>query len=174
MAILPIITVPDKRLRKISEPVSQVTDELRQLAEDMLDTMYDAPGVGLAAIQVGHPVRLLVIDAANKEDMPPNPMVIFNPEIIAASEETNFYEEGCLSVPEYFADVERPLTCTVRYLSKDNEQKELECTDFLATVIQHEMDHLEGKMFIDYLSKLKRDRVVKKLTKQAREKATAS
>ncbi len=174
MAILPIITIPDKRLRKISLPVEKVTSEHRKLAKDMLDTMYDAPGVGLAAIQVGHPIRLLVIDANQKEDMPPNPMVIFNPEIIATSEETNIYEEGCLSVPEYFAEVERPLTCTLRYLTQDNEHKEMDCTNFLATVIQHEMDHLEGKMFIDYLSKLKRDRVIKKLTKQAKEKALTS
>ncbi len=171
MALLPIITIPDKRLRKVSAPVAEVTDELRVLAKDMLATMYDAPGVGLAAIQVGAPIRLLVIDASNKEDAPPNPMILFNPEIIESSEETNLYEEGCLSVPEYFAEVERPLTCTVRYLNEHNEEKQLECTEFLATVIQHEMDHLEGKMFIDYISKLKRDRVVKKLTKRAKEQA---
>lgn len=170
MAILPIISIPDARLREVSQPVEKVTDALRQLAKDMLETMYDAPGVGLAAIQVGKPIRMLVIDPARTEEETPAPMVFFNPEIIEASEETGIYEEGCLSVPEYYAEVHRPLTCTVRYLDEENQTQELYCDGFLATVIQHEMDHLDGKLFIDYLSKLKRDRVIKKLTKIHKEK----
>ena len=170
MTILPILSIPDPRLREISKPVEKITDSLRKLADDMLETMYDAPGVGLAAIQVGHPVRLLVADPTQDESAPRNPMIFFNPERIDASEETGICEEGCLSVPAYYAEVRRPLSCTVRYLDVDGKQQELFCEGFTATVIQHEMDHLDGKMFIDYLSKLKRDRVIKKLTRLHREK----
>ena len=167
MAIRPILTAPDPRLREVSKPADKVDDALRALMDDMLETMYDAPGIGLAAIQVGVPLRVIVMDLAG-EDEEPAPRFFVNPEILDPSEETSLYQEGCLSVPEYFEDVERPATCRVRYLDYDGKEQILEAEGLLATCIQHEMDHLEGVLFIDHLSRLKRDRILRKLKKERR------
>jgi len=167
MAIRQILTAPDKRLRQISEPVSQVDDALRALMDDMLETMYDAPGIGLAAIQVGEPLRVIVMDLAG-EGEEPQPRYFVNPEIIDPSEDVNVYEEGCLSVPEYFDEVERPSRCRIKFLDYDGKEQTIDAEGMLATCIQHEMDHLEGVLFIDHLSRLKRDRVLKKLKKDQR------
>lgn len=167
MAILPIITIPDPRLRKVSEPVERVDDEIRRVLDDMLETMYDAPGIGLAAIQVAVPKRMLVVDTG-KTPEERNPIFIVNPEIVWASEELSTYNEGCLSVPEYFEDVKRPAKVRVRHLDRDGAVREFDADGLLATVVQHEMEHLEGGLFIDHLSRLKRERIVTKLTKQAR------
>ena len=169
MALLPIIEVPDPRLRLISQPVAEVTDELRALIDDMFDTMYDAPGIGLAAIQVGVPKRIVVMDLQEKEDEEGKPIreprVFINPEILDPAEEQSVYTEGCLSVPEQFAEIERPAQCRVRWLDETGAEHDELFTGLLATCVQHEMDHLEGVVFIDYLSKLKRDMILKKLTK---------
>lgn len=167
MAIRPILTAPDPRLREVSKPVQTVDDELRALMDDMLETMYDAPGIGLAAIQVGVPLRVIVMDLADKEEEPA-PRFFINPEILDPSEGTALYEEGCLSVPDFYEEVERPAACRVQYLDYDGKEQLLEAEGLLATCIQHEMDHLEGVLFIDYLSRLKRDRVLKKLKKEQR------
>ncbi|MEO0391627.1 MAG: peptide deformylase [Pseudomonadota bacterium] len=164
MALLPIVTVPDKRLRVKCTPVTAVTDEHRRLLDDMLETMYDAPGVGLAGPQVGVTERLLVLDPAEPEETP-RPFKIINPEIIAASEAKSSFNEGCLSVPEQYADIERPAVVTVRYLDENGKQHEIEADGFLATVIQHEMDHLDGVLFVDYLSGLRRNMLIKKAQK---------
>ncbi len=164
----PILILPDARLRVKSEPIATVDDTVRQLADDMLETMYDAPGIGLAAIQIGIPKRLLVLDIS-REDEPRNPLVVINPEIVFASEERSVYQEGCLSIPEYYEDVERPARIGLRFLDRDGAEREIEADGLLATCLQHEIDHLNGVLFIDYLSKLKRDRVVKKFQKQARQ-----
>jgi len=163
MAILPIIEVPDQRLREKSKPVEAVTDDLRKLMDDMLETMYDAPGIGLAAIQVGVAKRIVVMDIG--EDDRPEPRYFVNPEITWASDEMANYKEGCLSVPEHYADVERPARCTIKYMDYDGKAHEVDADGLLATCIQHEMDHLEGILFIDHLSSLKRGMIVKKLTK---------
>lgn len=170
MAILPIIRLPDPRLRLVSEPVARVDGEILQLLDDMLETMYDAPGVGLAAIQVAVAKRVIVADTA-RGDEPKNPLVFVNPQIVWASEELSVYQEGCLSVPEYYEDVERPARVRVRYLDRNAETQEIEADGLLATVLQHEIDHLEGGLFIDHLSRLKRERVVKKFAKAARERS---
>ncbi len=167
MAIRKILTAPDPRLREKSKPVDRVDDDLRALMDDMLETMYDAPGIGLAAIQVGVPSRVIVMDLA-KEDEEPAPRFFVNPEILDPSDELAVYEEGCLSVPEYFDEVERPARCRVRYLDYHGEEHILDTEGLLATCIQHEMDHLEGVLFIDHLSRLKRERVLKKLKKEQR------
>jgi len=167
MAIRDIIILPDKQLRLVSTPVEKVTADVRKLAEDMLETMYDAPGIGLAAIQVGIPQRLITMDLAKKEG-PPNPRVFINPEITWSSEDLSVYEEGCLSIPEYYEEVERPATVRIRYLDLDGKTVEEEASGLFATCIQHEIDHLNGVLFVDYLSKLKRDRVMKKFTKIAK------
>ena len=167
MAIRPILTAPDPFLRQISKPVDRVDDALRALMDDMLETMYDAPGIGLAAIQVGVPVRVIVMDLAG-EGEEPEPRYFVNPEILDPSEEMSVYQEGCLSVPEFFDEVERPARCRVRYLDYHGAEQVLEAEGLLATCIQHEMDHLEGVLFIDHLSRLKRDRVLKKLKKEQR------
>ncbi len=167
MAIRPIITAPDPRLRQVSKPVDGVDDALRALMDDMLETMYDAPGIGLAAIQIGEPVRVIVMDLAG-EDEEPAPRYFVNPEILDPSEDMNIYEEGCLSVPDYVDEVERPATCRVKFLDYDGNEQVLEAEGLLATCIQHEMDHLEGVLFIDHLSRLKRERVLKKLKKEQR------
>jgi peptide deformylase len=171
MAIRPILTVPDPRLKLKSKPVEGgVTDALRRLMDDMLDTMYDAPGIGLAAIQIGEPVRVIVMDLAKKgEERAPRFFV--NPEIIWASEETSTYEEGCLSVPEFFDDIARPARVTLRYLNYQGETVAEDAEGLFATCIQHEMDHLEGVVFIDHLSRLKRDSAVRKVKKVMRERA---
>jgi peptide deformylase len=170
MTIRPLIILPDPLLRQVSKPVERVDDELRKLADDMLATMYDAPGIGLAAIQIGIPLRMLVIDLA-KEDEAPDPHVIINPEIVARGDEVNVHEEGCLSIPDYYAEVERPDTVTVRYLDKEGKPREMAADGLMATCLQHEFDHLNGVLFIDHISKLKRDMVVRKFKKLAREKA---
>ena len=167
MPLREIIILPDKQLRLVSEPVAKVTAEVRRLAEDMFETMYDAPGIGLAAIQVGVPQRLITMDLAKKEG-PPNPRVFINPEITWSSEEKATYEEGCLSIPEYYEEVERPAKVRVRFTDLDGKVHEEEAEGLFATCIQHEVDHLNGVLFVDYLSKLKRDRVLKKFTKAAK------
>ena len=173
MAIRPLVILPDPRLRLKSAPVDKIDDEVRRLADDMLETMYDAPGVGLAAIQIGEPRRLVTIDTA-KKDEERRPIVLVNPEIVWTSEETSTYEEGCLSIPEYYEEVERPARVKVRYTDLDGQAVEVEAEGLLATVVQHEIDHLDGVLFIDHLSRLKRERVVKKFVKAAkREQADA-
>lgn len=167
MAKLEIITVPDPRLREVCKPVERVDDEIATLMDDMLETMYAAPGIGLAAIQVAVAKRVIVVDVA-REDEEPQPLQLANPEIIWASDDLVVHQEGCLSVPDYFDDVERPSRVKVRYLDRDNETREIEADGLLAVCLQHEIDHLDGALFIDYLSKLKRDRVVKKFQKQVR------
>ncbi|MEH6720340.1 MAG: peptide deformylase [Aurantimonas endophytica] len=172
MTIRPLIILPDPILRQASKPVERVDAAVNSLADDMLATMYDAPGIGLAAIQVGEPLRLLVIDVA-KEDEEKAPRVYLNPEILTQSDEMNVYEEGCLSIPDYYAEVERPAGVTVRYLGLDGKLHEEKADGILATCLQHEIDHLNGVLFIDHISKLKRDMVVKKFTKAAARKTTA-
>lgn len=167
MSIRPILTAPDPRLREVSKPVDKVDDELHALMDDMLDTMYDAPGIGLAAIQIGVPKRVIVMDLAGEEEEPA-PRYFVNPEILDPSDDTNLHEEGCLSVPEFFDAVERPSRCRVKYLDYDGKEQILDAEGLLATCIQHEMDHLEGVLFIDHLSRLKRDRILKKLKKEQR------
>ena len=167
MAKLPIITLPDPMLRKLSKPVEGVDEELRRLADDMLETMYAAPGVGLAAIQVGVPRRLVVLDVAD-EDEKPQPLVLFNPEIVALGSETQVHEEGCLSIPDFRVEIERPASLTLRYIDRDGNPREMDAEGLLATAIQHEINHLDGKLIIDFLSPLKRDIVVRKFKKQSR------
>ncbi len=182
MSIKPIILIPDPILRVHSKPVEQVDDQLRGFLDDMLDTMYDAPGIGLAAIQVGEPLRVVTVDVSPKaengqenddaaEDIEPakNPIFLINPEIVWQSDETSVYEEGCLSIPEYYADVERPESCRVKFVDREGKQQELEASGILATCIQHEVDHLDGVLFVDHISKLKRDMVIKKFTKSAKQ-----
>jgi peptide deformylase len=167
MAIRSLILLPDPRLKQISAPVTKVTSQIKSLAADMLDTMYDAPGIGLAAIQVGEPHRLVTIDLAKPEE-PRKPVVYINPEVIWSSDEVSTYDEGCLSIPDYYAEVDRPATVRVRFMDIDGAIQEVTAEGLLATCLQHEIDHLNGVLFIDYLSKLKRDRVTKKFAKQAR------
>lgn len=171
MTIRPIVILPDPKLRVVSEPVTEITDEIRQLAEDMLETMYDAPGVGLAAIQIGVPLRMVTMDVSKTEGER-HPMVLINPEITWASEEKRIYEEGCLSIPEYYEEVERPDRVRFRYMNLEGEIVEQEAGDLLATCVQHEIDHLNGVLFIDHLSKLKRDRVMTKFKKAAKREAS--
>ncbi len=167
MAKRPILILPDERLRAIAEPIDKIDDGIRQLAQDMLDTMYDAPGIGLAAPQVGELRRIVVMDLS-KDDEPKAPIVMINPEILSYSDETVTTEEGCLSIPELYYEVERPAEVKVRYTNLEGETVEREAGDRLAICIQHELDHLDGVLYIDYLSRLKRDRVLKKFQKQAR------
>lgn len=189
MAILPILEVPDPRLRVISEPVTEFDDTLKTLVEDMFDTMYDAPGIGLAAIQVGVAKRVLVIDLqepvehhhehgehcnhdhGHDHEVIRNPLVFINPEILGGSEDVSVYNEGCLSVPDQYAEVERPAGVRARWQTLDGEVKEEVIDGMLATCLQHEMDHLEGILFIDHLSRLKREMVLKKLAKARKEAA---
>lgn len=171
MATKPLIYLPDPLLREISAPIERVDDELKSLVEDMLETMYDAPGIGLAAIQVGVPRRVLVIDVHDEKDGK-NPLVFINPEIVSSSDDRRTYEEGCLSIPDYYAEVERPASVVVKHLDLDGEEHELAADGLLATCIQHELDHLDGVLFVDYLSKLKRSMVIKKFTKLARQRGT--
>ena len=171
MSLRKIVTLPDAVLRQMSTPVTGVDNSIRSLMDDMLETMYDAPGIGLAAIQVGVPKRVIVMDLAGKDEEP-QPRYFVNPEILWASEELASYNEGCLSVPEIYDDVERPAKIRVRYLDYDGSQKEVEADGLLATCLQHEMDHLKGVLFIDHLSMLKRGMIVRKLTK-AKKRAVA-
>ncbi|WP_394691039.1 peptide deformylase [Hoeflea sp.] len=172
MTIKPLVLLPDPILRQQSLPVERVDAELEGFIDDMLETMYDAPGIGLAAIQVGVPRRLLVIDVAGKDE-PRNPQVFINPEVVDTGDGVNVYEEGCLSIPDYYADVERPETITVKYLGRDGKENTVEADGLLATCLQHEIDHLNGVLFIDHISKLKRDMVVRKFTKLAKQRMTA-
>ena len=164
MTIRKILTEPDPFLRKLSYDVEKVDDEIRKLMDDMLETMYAAPGIGLAAIQIGVPKRVIVIDLSKEEEK--KPLYFVNPKIITKSKDNSTYEEGCLSVPGQFAEVDRPNQCHFSYLDYDGKKKNLKAVGLLATCIQHEMDHLEGILFIDYLSKLKKNYIVKKLSKQ--------
>ena len=172
MAILPILTAPDPRLKVRSAPVERVDAELRRLMDDMLETMYDAPGIGLAAVQVGVPKQVIVMDIA-REGETAEPRCFVNPRIVAASEEMRIAEEGCLSLPEQFADVERPARVTVEYLDYDGAAKTLDADGLLAVCLQHEMDHLTGVLFVDHISKIKRDIILRKLIKARRLKAAA-
>lgn len=171
MAILPILEAPDPRLRTISSPVEAIDDDLQRLIDDMFETMYDAPGIGLAAIQVGVPKRVLVMDLqepeSDEEGAPPvrKPMVFINPEILEDSDELSVYNEGCLSVPDQFAEVERPASIRASWMDRDGRIHEERLEGLLATCLQHEMDHLQGVLFIDHLSRLKRDMLLKKLNK---------
>lgn len=167
----PIILHPDPRLKKTSEPVSDLTDELRALADEMLSTMYEAPGIGLAAPQVGVLSRLIVLDCVKAEGETPRPLIMFNPEVIASSDETNVYEEGCLSIPELFADVTRPAEVDVRWMDENGVEHTEGMDGLWATCVQHEIDHLEGKLFIDYLKPLRRQMMTRKMVKYKREKA---
>ena len=170
MAVLPILEAPDPRLRLVSEPVAEIDDALRRLIADMFETMYDAPGVGLAAIQVGVAKRVVTIDTSKEEGVR-QPRVFIDPEIVWASDEKRVYDEGCLSIPEYYAEVERPDRVRVKFRDLEGQEQEIEADGLLATCIQHEIDHLNGVLFIDHLSKLKRDRVIKRFTKAAKRDA---
>jgi len=167
MALRDILILPDKHLRLVSEPVDRITDEIRALVADMFETMYEAPGIGLAAVQVGVPKRIFTMDLA-KKDEEKKPQVFINPEIIWSSEERTLYEEGCLSIPEIHEEVERPSRVKVRYLDLEGKPHEAEADGLFATCVQHEIDHLNGVLFIDHISKLKRDRIVKKFAKAAK------
>jgi peptide deformylase len=170
MAVRPIITLPDPVLRMKAAPVERMDEELRRLIEDMFATMYDAPGIGLAAPQIGVSRRVIVMDPA-KEDEPKTPLVMLNPEILERSEEMRTHEEGCLSIPEFTAEIERPARTRVAYIDPEGKRQEAELEGIWSTLVQHEIDHLNGVLFIDYLSRLKRDMVVKKLKKQKRAEA---
>jgi len=167
MAPREIIKLPDKRLRQVSEPVKAIDASIRKLAEEMLETMYDAPGIGLAAIQVGIPKRVVTMDLSKKDDQP-HPRVFINPEITWTSDDKAIHEEGCLSIPEYYEEVERPAEVKVKFLDLDGKPHEITARGLFATCVQHEVDHTNGVLFIDYLSKLKRDRVIKKFIKAAK------
>ena len=167
MALRDIIILPDPRLRVVSDPVKEIDADTRKLVADMFETMYGAPGIGLAAIQVAVPKRVVTLDLA-KKDEPLQPQVFINPEITWSSEEKGTYEEGCLSIPEYYEEVERPARVKVKYLDLDGKAHEVEADGLLATCLQHEIDHLNGVLFIDHISKLKRDRVAKKFAKAAK------
>jgi peptide deformylase len=170
MALRDIIILPDKRLRLVSEPVKTIDAELKKLVEDMFETMYDAPGIGLAAIQVGVARRIVTMDLS-KKDEDKEQRVFINPEVVWSSEETRLHEEGCLSIPEFYEEVERPAQVRVKYLDLAGKQQELEASGLLATCLQHEIDHTNGVLFIDHISKLKRDRISKKFTKAAKRAA---
>jgi peptide deformylase len=170
MALREIIRLPDPRLRLVSKPVDKISDEVKTLVADMFDTMYEAPGIGLAAIQVGVPQRVVTLDLARKDE-PRQPQVIINPEILWSAEERSIYEEGCLSIPEFYEEVERPAQVKVRYTDLDGNPHEVEANGLLATCLQHEIDHLNGVLFIDHISRLKRERVIKKFAKAAKREA---
>jgi peptide deformylase len=167
MALREIIKLPDKRLRLKSEPVKRIDAGIRKLVDDLFETMYEAPGIGLAAIQIAVPKRVVTMDLSKKED-DHKPQVFINPEVIWTSDETSKYEEGCLSIPEFYEEVERPAQVKVKYLDIDGNEQEIEASGLMATCLQHEIDHTNGVLFIDYISKLKRDRIVKKFTKAAK------
>ncbi len=169
MALMPIITAPDPRLKAVSKPVETVDDEIRSLMDDMLETMYAAPGIGLAAVQVGVAKRIIVMDLA-KEDEPRSPLFLVNPEITWVSDHDASYEEGCLSLPEHYAEVVRPAAVKVSYQDYDGEQQELEAEGLWATCVQHEIDHLDGILFVDHLTALKRNIILRKLLKAKKQK----
>ena len=167
MTIKPLIILPDPILRQVSKPIETIDGEVKKLADDMLETMYDAPGLGLAAIQIGVARRMLVLDVS-KEGEDKKPLVFINPEIVAATDARSVYEEGCLSIPDYYAEVERPAAITVKHLDRDGKEQVTEADGLLATCLQHEIDHLNGVLFIDHISKLKREMVIRKFTKAAK------
>ncbi|KUF11040.1 peptide deformylase [Pseudoponticoccus marisrubri] len=169
----PIILHPDPRLKKVCPPVDDLSDDLRVLADDMLETMYDAPGIGLAAPQIGVLSRLIVLDCVKADEAAPRPLVMFNPRIVSASDEMNVYEEGCLSIPDQYADVERPAEVEVEWLDRNGALQREGFDGLWATCVQHEIDHLDGKLFIDYLKPLKRQLITRKMVKLKREKARA-
>jgi peptide deformylase len=171
MTLRPILIHPDPRLKKVADPVTELTDTIRKQADDMLETMYDAPGIGLAAPQIGLLNRVVVMDCVKDEDATPEPMVLLNPEIIWESEGTNVHEEGCLSIPEQFAEVERPAEVKVRWLGLDGKTVEEQFDGLWATCVQHEIDHLNGRLFIDYLKPLRRQMITRKMQKLKRERA---
>jgi peptide deformylase len=167
MALREIIILPDKRLRLVSAPAKSIDPELRLLIDDMFETMYEAPGIGLAAIQIGVPKRVIVMDLA-KKDEPKEPRVFVNPQVLWRSDEKATYEEGCLSIPEFYEEVERSAKVRVKFLDVTGAEQELEASGLLATCLQHEIDHLDGVLFIDHISRLKRQRVIKKFAKAAK------
>ena len=167
----PILLHPDPRLKVVSDPVDDLTDALRDLADDMLATMYDAPGIGLAAPQVGVTSRLIVLDCEKADEAAPRPTIMFNPEVLATSDETSTYEEGCLSIPEHFAEIRRPAEVTVRWIDRSGAEVTRDMTGLWATCVQHEIDHLDGKLFIDYLGPMKRQLITRKMQKLKRERA---
>ena len=179
MSVRPLVILPDAQLRLVSKPVEAVTSEVRTLVEDMFETMYDAPGIGLAAIQIGVPLRVVTIDLSKpeakegEEPEPRKPQVFINPQVTWSSEEFSAYEEGCLSIPEYYEEVERPAQVKVRYMDLDGRTQEVAADGLLATCLQHEIDHLDGILFIDHLSRLKRERVTKKFAKAAKRERAA-
>jgi len=182
MALRSIITIPDPLLRRVCDPVSEVDSEIRRLMDDMLETMYDAPGIGLAASQIAIMKRVIVMDVAKRrkgedgaeEDVAPQPLALANPEILWASDELSTYEEGCLSIPEFYEEVVRPARVRVGYLDRKGERQILEADGILATCVQHEIDHLNGVLFIDHISRLKRERIVKKFTKAVKRDGPSS
>lgn len=167
MAILPIITAPDPRLKQTSQPVETVDDDIRRLMDDMLETMYDAPGIGLAAIQVGVPKRVITIDLSDEEETD-GPLYLVNPEIVTTSDTLMTFNEGCLSLPDEYAEVARPDRAVIRYLDYDGAEREIDADGLLATCIQHEMDHLQGILFVDHISALKRNMILRRLKKAQR------
>jgi peptide deformylase len=167
MTVLPIIELPDPILRKVSAPIETVDDSVRKLADDMLETMYDAPGVGLAAVQVGVLKRLLVLDVS-RESEPRQPIVMINPVILRRGDEMHTHEEGCLSIPDVRIEIERPAAVTVRHVDRDGRIVERDCVGLLATAVQHELDHLDGRLIVDFLSRLKRDMIVRRFKKHAK------
>jgi peptide deformylase len=171
MTLRPILIHPDPRLKTVADPVPAITDEIRRLADDMLETMYDAPGIGLAAPQIGQMSRLLVMDAAKEDEETARPMVLVNPAVTWSSEARSVYEEGCLSIPEQFAEVERPAEVEVRWLGLDGETHTERFDGLWATCVQHEIDHLDGRLFIDYLKPMKRQMITRKMVKLKRERA---
>ena len=173
MALRSIILHPDPRLKRVADPVGEITAELRRAADDMLQTMYEAPGIGLAAPQIGLSVRLIVMDCVKDAELPARPVVLFNPEVLWTSAERSTYEEGCLSIPEQYADVERPAEVRVRWQDIDGKAQDEQFAGLWATCVQHEIDHLNGKLFIDYLSPLKRQLITRKMEKLKRERTRA-
>ena len=171
MSILPILIHPDPRLKKMCEPVADIDDDLRALADNMLKTMYEAPGIGLAAPQIGVTKRMLVMDCVKEDEAPPQPMVLINPEILQSSDETNEYEEGCLSIPDQFGMVTRPSAVRVGFLDRNGDPQERDFEGLWATCVQHEIDHLNGKLFIDYLGAVRRQMITQKMKKLKRERA---
>ena len=171
MSLLDILIHPDPRLKKLCPPVANITPALQKLADDMLQTMYAAPGIGLAAPQVGEMKRLIVLDCVKEENAPARPLAMFNPEITWVSDETSVYEEGCLSIPEQYADVERPSEVRVSWLDRDGKLQEEQFDGLWSTCVQHEIDHLDGKLFIDYLKPLKRQIITRRMVKLKREQA---
>ncbi len=173
MALLPIIVAPDPRLKVVSKPVETVDDGVRALMEDMLETMYDEPGIGLSAIQIGVPKRIIVVDVAGKDEAPA-PLRIVNPEIVWHSDDDAVFEEGCLSLPDHYAEVTRPASIKLRYLDENGAEQELEADEILSRCIQHEIDHLDGILFVDHLTAVKRSIILRKLTKLKKSKLRES